>query len=114
DTTADDYMQPAELNWAVWESIIHSARALIYFNDSFGGPAISSDNMDTAWYQDAADYPSGISMYAQTKSTDALIEQLAPVINSPFAEGYATVSPASGEILPLPLATGTGMPAFGG
>src|SRR5208337_900667 len=54
------------------------------------------------------------SMYAQTKATDALIEQLAPVINSPFAEGYATVSPTSGQKLPLPLAAGTGTSAFSG
>jgi hypothetical protein len=114
DTTAASYIQPAEMNWAVWQSIIHGARGIVYFNNTFGGPAISNDNMATAWYQNAANYPSGISMYAQTAATDALIEQLAPVLNSPFATGYATVSPASGEKLPLPLAAGTGMSAFNG
>ena len=31
-------------------------------------------------------------MYAQVKATDALIKQLAPVLNSPTAIGYATVN----------------------
>jgi Bacterial Ig-like domain len=181
DTTASDYIQPAEMNWATWESIIHGARGVMYFNNTFGGPGVSDDDMNSAYFQSAeteatftgtgsgtsltvssvtgqiflgdvvsgAGVPTGAtivsqingteggpgvyvmsqattassasltatqptSMYAQTEATDALIEQLAPVINSPFAEGYATVSPASGEKLPLPLANGSGAAAFGG
>ena len=181
DTTAASYIQPPEMNWAVWESIIAGARGVIYFNNTFGGPATSDDDMNTAYFQSAqteatftgsgsgtsltvssvtgqiflGDVVSGTgvpagttivsqtsgteggagvyvtsqamtassasltatqptSMYAQTKATDALIEQLAPVINSPFAEGYATVSPTSGQKLPLPLAAGTGTSAFSG
>jgi hypothetical protein len=181
DTTAASYIQPAEMNWAVWESIIHGARGVMYFNNTFGGPAPSDDDMNTAYFQSAeneatftatgsgssltvssvtgqiflgdvvsgAGVPAGTtilsqisgteggagvyvaskattasgasvtatqptSIYAQTEATDDLVEQLAPVLNSPFAEGYATVTPASGEKLPLPLAAGTGASAFGG
>src|SRR5204862_15429 len=32
-----------------------------------------------------------ISIYDQVKATDTMIEQLAPVLNSPFAINYATV-----------------------
>jgi hypothetical protein len=181
DTTSATYIQPSEMNWAVWESIIAGAREVMYFNNTFGGPGISNDDMNTAYFQSAqaeasftgtgsgnsltvssitgqiflGDVVSGTgvpagttivsqiggteggigvyvtsqavtasgasltatqptSMYAQTAATDALIEQLAPVINSPFAEGYATVNPTSGEKLPLPLAAGTGTSAFSG
>ena len=33
-------------------------------------------------------------MYDQVKATDALVEQMAPVLNSPIASGYVTVSPS--------------------
>ena len=181
DTTSASYIQPSEMNWAVWESIIAGAREVMYFNNTFGGPGISNDDMNSTYFQSAqteatftgtglgnsltvssvtgeiflGDVVSGTgvpagttivsqtsgteggagvyvtsqavtasgasltanqptSMYAQTAATDALIEQLAPVINSPFAEGYATVNPAPGEKLPLPLARGTGTSAFSG
>ena len=54
------------------------------------------------------------SMYAQTKATDALVEQLAPIINSPFAKGYAIVSPASGENIPTnPIGSGLASAGYG-
>ena len=34
------------------------------------------------------------SIYSQTKKTNAAVAALAPVLNSPFALGYATVNPA--------------------
>ena len=39
DTTAATYITPPELNWAVWSSLIHGAREIIYFNHTFYGPA---------------------------------------------------------------------------
>src|SRR5208337_2998986 len=33
-----------------------------------------------------------VSMYTQVQNTDALVEQMAPVLNSPTADGYVTVS----------------------
>jgi hypothetical protein len=93
DTSGSYYTTPPQLNWGVWSSIIHGARQLIYFNHTFSGPAISDDNMATAYYQTVHSGQT-VSMYAQTKATDALVRQMAPYINSPQALGYVTVSPA--------------------
>ena len=35
DTSASNYITPSELNWAVWSSLIHGARGIIYFNHTF-------------------------------------------------------------------------------
>jgi hypothetical protein len=40
-------------------------------------------------------------MYDQAKATDALVTSLAPVINSPFALGYAAVTPGA-YVFPAP------------
>lgn len=93
DTTPGTYITPPELNWSVWSTLIHGARQIIYFNHTFAGPAQSDDNMAQAYYQT----PQGgqvVSMYAQTKATDALVESEAPVLNDSTANGYVTVSPA--------------------
>ena len=83
-------LQP-ELNWAVWSSLIHGARGIIYFNHTFAGPAhqttILRNHTIRQFNRDRL-----ISIYTQVKKTDALIEQLAPVLNSPTALGYVTVN----------------------
>jgi Protein of unknown function (DUF642) len=89
--TNADYITPPELNWATWSSIIHGAREIIYFNHTFAGNDQSDDNVAQPFYQTVQPGQT-ISIYGQIKATDALIEQLAPVINSPFAMNYATVS----------------------
>ena len=93
DTTAASYITPPELNWATWSSLIHGARGVIYFNDSFAqqSPGYSFWNMESTYYQTVQPGQT-VSMYAQVKATDALIKQLAPVLNSPTAIGYATVN----------------------
>jgi hypothetical protein len=93
DTTAASYIQPAELNAAVWSSIIHGARFIVYFNHSFAGPGHSFDNFAASYYR-MVQPGQTISIYAQAKATNALVKQLAPVINSPTALGYVTVDPA--------------------
>ena len=93
DFTAASYITPPQLNWAVWSSIIHGARFIMYFNHTFGGPAQSQDNLANSYYQTTQSGQT-TSIYAQTKATDALVKQLAPVINSPTALGYVTVNPA--------------------
>jgi hypothetical protein len=92
DTAASDYITPPEMNWAVWSSIIHGARMIVYFNHSFAGPAPSDDNFAQGYYQTVQPGQT-TSIYAQAKATDALIAKLAPVINSPTASGYLSVSP---------------------
>jgi hypothetical protein len=90
NTTGASYISPPELNWAVWSSLIHGAGQIIYFNHSFGGPAFSYDNLGNPYY-DTIQPGQTISIYDQVNATNALIEQLAPVLNSPFALDYATV-----------------------
>ncbi len=103
NTVASSYIQPAELNQAVWMSFIHGARGLIYFDHSFAGPEQSDNNMFDSYYAAASNFPNtggyanpgGISMYAQVKQTDQLVHQLAAIINSPFAINYVSVTPAA-------------------
>lgn len=90
--TNADYITPPELNWAVWSSIIHGARAIIYFNHTFTGSNQSDDNVVEPFYRTAQPGQT-ISIYGQIKATDALIRQMAPVINSPTALGYVSVRP---------------------
>jgi autotransporter passenger strand-loop-strand repeat protein len=99
DTSASDYITPPELNWAVWSSLIHGARGIVYFNHTFAGPAQSLDNLAQPFYQTIQPGQT-ISIYNQVKATDALIEQLAPVLNSPFALNYVTVN-SGGYTFPI-------------
>ena len=75
---AADYITPPELNWAVWSSMIHGASGIIYFNHTFTGPAVSDDNVAQPYYQTIQPGQT-ISIYNQIKSTDGLVNQLAPV-----------------------------------
>jgi hypothetical protein len=98
DTTAGSYIFPAEMNAAIWSSIMHGARWLIYFNHTFAGPGgaggdISTNNFGNAYYQ-TPQVGQPISINDQAKATNALVKSLAPVINAPFALGFATVSAA--------------------
>jgi hypothetical protein len=87
-----DYITPAEMNAAVWSSIIHGARAIVYFNHTFCGSHQSHDNLAQQFYRTVQ--PGQVtSIYNQVKATNALVKSLAPVINSPFSIGYVSVSP---------------------
>ncbi len=85
------YITPPELNWAVWSSLIHGARGVIYFNHTFAGPALSNDNLASPYFQTVQPGQS-VSMYTQVRNTDALIKKMAPVLNSPTALNYVTSS----------------------
>jgi hypothetical protein len=76
-------IQPAEITAAVWHSIIAGAQAIIYFNHSFGGP-----NQTQHCLRD----PTYAAVRAAVKSTNQLVTQLAPVLNTPFADGFVTAS----------------------
>lgn len=92
DTLESDYITPPELNWAAWSNIIHGARALMYFNHTFAGPAESNNNFGTGFYQSPRAGQT-VSIYDQAKATNALILQMAPAINAPRADGYLEVDP---------------------
>jgi hypothetical protein len=89
NTTASTYIKPSELNAAVWSSIIHGARFICYFDHTFAGPG--GDLFGT--YLKTIQPGNTISMYNQVKATNAAVKQMAPVINSPFANEFATVLP---------------------
>jgi hypothetical protein len=81
---------PDQMNAAIWNCIIHGARGIIYFGQSFG----ASPTNDV--FANADINPAYQANYNQAKATNALIKQLAPVINSPTALNYVTVTPAQG------------------
>jgi hypothetical protein len=67
--------------------IIHGARFIFYFTHDFIHTPLGASNvLNAPWYN-------GGASYLQMKATNLLVKQLAPVINSPKALGYATVSP---------------------
>jgi hypothetical protein len=72
---------PQQVVAAVWSSIIHGARGIIYFNHSFGGPCQSQHALRENCY-------AGIR--AAVRQTDGQIKALAPVLNAPFADGVVT------------------------
>ena len=96
NTAAASYITPPELNWAVWSSLIHGANGIEYFDHSFAGPGESDNNMYDLYYQTVQPGQT-VSMYTQVEDTDALVEQMAPVLNSPTALGYVTVNTPSYE-----------------
>jgi len=65
---------PAQARAAVWSSIIHGARGVIYFNHSFGGACPSQHILRDPCYS---------SMRQTITAVNAQIAQLAPVLNSP-------------------------------
>ncbi len=92
DTQASFYIYPSEMNWAVWSSLIHGCGGIIYFDHTFAGPAQSDANIEQPYYQ-AAQPPAVVSITTQLNNTDALVKQMAPQLNAPYARGYVTVSP---------------------
>jgi hypothetical protein len=87
---------PPELNWAVWSTIVHGARLIIYF-----GTTSNYGSGPTFGFSREALPGQAISMYTQGKATNTLVHNLAPIINSPFALDYASVTPA-GYTFPTP------------
>ena len=76
-------IQPAEIEAAVWHSIIAGAEGVIYFNHSFGGPNPTFDSLSDPAYAEVR---------AAVTETNALIDQLSPIIFSPFDDGFVSVN----------------------
>jgi hypothetical protein len=87
---------PPELNWAVWSTIVHGARMVIYF-----GTTSNYGSVPTFGFSQNVLPGQSISMYKQGKSTNTVVQQFAPIINSPFALNYASVTPAA-YVFPTP------------
>ena len=80
---------PPELNWAVWSTILHGARMVIYF-----GTTSNYGSESTFGFSQSTLPGQSVSMYTQGQDTNKLVENLAPIINSPFALNYGSVTPA--------------------
>jgi len=95
------YILAHELVWSMWGMIVHGARYFLWFDKSFTGPGQDVNNLTNNAYYKTVVSGQTMSIYNAVKSTTAVVNQLAPVINSPFAIGYCTVSPA-GYVYPTP------------
>jgi hypothetical protein len=78
----------ADVNAEVWNAIIGGARGIQYFNHDFrtGTARVLQDRRFT-------------DITAQVTATNARIRGLAPVLNSPFADGLATVVGGSASVM---------------
>jgi len=72
----------AELRAAVWSSLIHGARGIIYFNHNFGGPCVTQHVIRDC----------GKDIVPTLMNVNKQITTLAPVLNAPFLDGATTVS----------------------
>ncbi|MDR7082010.1 hypothetical protein J2X01_001295 [Arthrobacter ginsengisoli] len=67
-----------QLRGAVWSSLIHGARGIVYFNHSFGGPCQSFHILRE---------PCGDEIRPWVTAVNRQITGLAPVLNAPFLDG---------------------------
>jgi hypothetical protein len=86
-------INPNELNWAAWDTIIHGARMLIWFG--------ATQNTSTFGFSPTPQTGFTVSDATQGTDTNTLVENLAPIINAPFAIGYASGS-NGGYTFPTP------------
>lgn len=70
-----------QIRAAVWSSIIHGARGVVYFNHNFGGDCISQHVL-----RDRC----GTPVREAVSSVNAQITKLARVLNAPFIDGVTT------------------------
>lgn len=71
-------IQPAEVRAAVWSSLIHGARGVMYFNHSFAGACPTYHALREPCYEDVRSMVTNINRQ---------ITELAPVLNAPTATG---------------------------
>lgn len=70
---------------AVWSSVIHGARGIVYFNHSFGGDCESFHLLRE---------PCGDAVRPWVAEVDRQLAELAPALNAPFLDGAVTVDGA--------------------
>ncbi|MDR6987265.1 hypothetical protein J2Y66_001747 [Paenarthrobacter nitroguajacolicus] len=66
-----------QIRAAVWSSLIHGARGVIYFNHNFGGDCISQHVLRDC----------GVAVRPTVTALNRQITDLAPVLNGPFLDG---------------------------
>lgn len=85
---------PDEMEAAVWNSIVHGARGIIYFIHDFGGGTTAGTIERGVWSAVYYDRAGGDAIIARMKVVNARIKDLAPVLNSPE---IGVVSPSTGR-----------------
>jgi hypothetical protein len=83
--TEDDWptITPAQIRAAVWSSLIHGARGIVYFNHSFGGDCETQHLLRDACY---------VATREAVTRLNRQLTRLAPVLNAPFVDGVTTVA----------------------
>lgn len=71
-----------EIRAAVWSSLIHGARGVIYFNHNFGSECISQHVLRDC----------GTNVRPTVGALNKQITELAPVLNAPFLDGATTAT----------------------
>ncbi|MFJ4207674.1 hypothetical protein ACIPY2_04320 [Paenarthrobacter sp. NPDC089675] len=82
DSPAATTITGPQLRAAVWSSLIHGARGIVYFNHSFGGDCVTQHVL--------RDCPGDV--LPAVTAVNKQIKELAPVLNSPFLDGAATAT----------------------
>lgn len=77
--TEDRGITPDQLGGAVWNSLIHEARGINYFNHSFSGPCESSNVLRDPIYENRDCYS---AIRERVTVVNGQITQLAPVLNT--------------------------------
>ena len=72
--------------WVIADTV---APNIVYFNHTFAGPAPSQDNLRDPYYSTVQPGQT-ISIYNQVKATDALVQQMGPILDAPFALHYVS------------------------
>ena len=95
DSTTALAITPFQMEAAIWNSVVHGARGIIYFIHDF------NPNNGTAergvWSQPYYDRTTGDAIIAKMKVVNARLQSLAPVLNSPE---IGTISASTGRESP--------------
>jgi hypothetical protein len=85
---------PFQMEAAIWSSIVHGARGIVYFTHDFGGGQQNISGEIGVWATNYYDRTTGDAIIAKMKLVNGRIKALAPVLNS--AE-LGTIDPESGR-----------------
>ncbi|MEV7633920.1 hypothetical protein AB0N64_16090 [Microbacterium sp. NPDC089318] len=81
---------PGQVRAAVWSSLIHGARGIVYFNHNFGGPCVS---------QHVLRDECGAAVRPVVSAVNRLITRLAPALNSPSLPGLISADTAAVDLM---------------
>ncbi len=77
------FIEGPQIRAAVWSSLIHGARGIVYFNHSFGGDCVSQHVLRESC---------GDMVRPWVEAVNRQIKDLAPVLNAPFVDDFVSSS----------------------